>query len=192
MATEVRARGRALAWAPAVRPWRVGPNARALGAEWRWPVAVALAYALLLDLPLRIAQLGAARGQVFVGMLWAPHDAAQYLSAMRQGAAGSWLIHNHFSQEPHAAVVMYPFYVLLGKLAAFVGASPEEVFAWAGTMSRVVLLLAIYQLARGLTDNTAQRRLIALFVPTASGLAACLILFATIMGTPGGRLVRAS
>ena len=50
------------------------------------------------------------------GTFWFGKDFSQYAAAMREGARQSgWLIHDHFSAEPHAAALMYPLYVTAGK-----------------------------------------------------------------------------
>ena len=51
-----------------------------------------------------------------MGTFWFDRDFSQYAAAMREGARQSgWLIHDHFSAEPHAAALMYPLYVGYGQ-----------------------------------------------------------------------------
>ena len=185
MATEI-AKRRALITFPSVNAGGIRDGAASLlTGEWRWPLVVALLLVAALDVPFRVAELvGPAYGQVFSGMIWSPHDAAQYFSAMRQGAISGWLIYDRLSPEPHELVLIYPFYVGLGKLSGALGLTFEATFLAAGTGARLALLLAIYGFARSLTSDIAQRRLIFMLVPTASGLASVLGIASTLSGQP--------
>ena len=101
-----------------------------LRADWRWLAAATAAVMLLVEIPYLVAHAQIARGLVFVGMFWSPHDFAQYAAAMREGAASaSWLVHDHLSGEPHAPALMYTFYVALGKASVMLGMQPEATFA---------------------------------------------------------------
>lgn len=84
MAVRIHERQAPITW-PWSGPWIDRDGVMGLlASEWKWPLTVALLFTAVLDVPLRLAGLvGAAYGRVFNGMIWAPHDAAQYLSAMR-------------------------------------------------------------------------------------------------------------
>lgn len=144
-----------------------------------WPGALALAALLLAALPAVVAYQQAPRGFAFIGTAWFPGDFGQYAAAMREGAAGgSWLVHDHYSAEPHRPVFMYPLYVALGKLAALLGANPRLLFHVAEALGRALLLLAIWQLGRALLPTPRQQRLafiLALFSAGLSVVAAALL-----------------
>ncbi len=76
---------------------------------------------LLSIFPYLVAWISAPQGKQFVGALVNPDDFPTYLSAMRQGAAGSWEFHFTYSPEPWQPKVMMLPYLLLGKAASFLG-----------------------------------------------------------------------
>ena len=95
-------------------------------------------------------------------------DFSQYEAAMREGASQSgWLIHDHFSAEPHAAALMYPLYVGAGKLAALLGVPNSSVFVALEWLGRLAVLGAVYAFAAEfLADARARRLTVALALGT--------------------------
>ena len=117
-------------------------------------LAIALLIALLAEVPYLIADRQADRGWAFAGMMWCPWDYANFGAAMAEGASSSsWLIHNHTTQEPHPAILMYPFYVGLGKLAGRLGMSPESIFRVAAAVGRIALALSLLRLSRSVLSG---------------------------------------
>jgi hypothetical protein len=151
-------------------------------AAWRWPLIVSLAIVLMVEIPHQIALAQAGRGTTFVGMFWSAHDVSQYLAAMREGAAGAWLVKDHLSGEPHAPALMYGLYVLLGKLTALLGADFERMFVLAASIGRFLLMLAVYAAAGLVSDHDGRRRLAFFLVVFGSGLSAVLGIGARIAG----------
>ncbi|MFN8636407.1 MAG: hypothetical protein U0893_21375 [Chloroflexota bacterium] len=161
------------------------PAAGAVLAEWGWPIAFAFTLAFLIEIPHRLAATQATDGIFFVGTLWSPHDVAQYVSAMRQGAASSgWLIYDRFSQEPHAAVLMYPLYVAFGKLAALTHTSVDGTYQLLTTLARVFLCLAAYFFTGIVLKTLGARRLALALITLATGLASVIALVRTVTGLP--------
>jgi hypothetical protein len=151
----------------------------------RWVVGFALALTLVIEVPFRLASTHLADGAYFVGMFWAPHDAAQYLSAMRQGAASSsWLIVDRFTQESHAPALMYTFYVGLGKLASLFGIGLENAFLLASAAGRFFLCLALYSFTGLAFREQGPRRLALVLLALSSGLASVLALAQLVTGIP--------
>ena len=151
-------------------------------AGWRWPLIVSLAITLLVEIPHQIALAQAGRDLAFVGMFWSAHDVSQYLAAMREGAAGAWLIENHLSGEPHAPALMYGLYVLIGKLTALLGGDFERMYVLAASIGRFLLMLAVYAATGLVTDHDGRRRLAFCLVVFGSGLSAVLGIGARIAG----------
>jgi hypothetical protein len=151
-------------------------------AAWCWPPIVSLVIALLLEIPHEIALAQADRGMTFVGMFWSAHDVSQYLAAMREGAAGSWLITDHLTGEPHKPALMYGMYVLLGKVTALVGADFERMYVLAASVGRFLLLLALYAATGLVTAWDGRRRLAFCLVVFGSGLSAVLGTGANVAG----------
>jgi hypothetical protein len=151
-------------------------------AAWRWPLIVSLAITLLVEIPHQIALAQAGRDLAFVGMFWSAHDVSQYLAAMREGAAGAWLIEDHLSGEPHAPALMYGLYVLTGKLTALLGADFERMYVLAASVGRFLLMLAVYVATGLVTAHDGRRRLAFCLVVFGSGLSAVLGIGARIAG----------
>src|SRR5690242_20235707 len=106
------------------------PRACRRGLSWprgsQWSIVAALTITALVSLPQLLVGLLTPPDAHFQGQIWSPHDLSQYLAAMREGASGAWLIHDHLSSEPHAPALIYPFYVLLGRGAAAVDIGFED------------------------------------------------------------------
>jgi hypothetical protein len=115
---------------------------------------------VVCGLPYLLASLFGPSDMEHIGTFWFVRDFSQYQAAMREGAYGTgWLIHDHFSAEPHAAALMYPLYVGAGKLAATLGTSDFAVFAALEWLGRLSVLLAVYVFAATFVQKSAQRKL---------------------------------
>lgn len=133
---------------------------RLVPAGWLLPILVAVAVALFAESAYLLAEYRAAGQGVFAGQLWAPHDVAQYVAAMNDGAGGAWLVRDRLTSEPHAPAFIYGFYVLLGKLVGAFGVDAEAGYRLAGAAGRVFVLLAVYR-ATSLVSPVPWRRQVA-------------------------------
>ena len=125
-----------------------------------WAIALTLAVLALCGLPYLLARAFGPQNLEFIGTFWFNHDFSQYEAATREGARStSWLIHDHFSAEPHPAVLMYPLYVAAGKLAALFGLSDQTVFAALEWLGRLSVLGALYAFAATFVRDVKIRRL---------------------------------
>lgn len=139
--------------------------------EWRWVFGCAVAVLGLAAVPYALALLHPPEGHLLAKTLYYGNDLSQYLAAMGDGrASDAWLVQDHLTSEPHAPALMYPFYVLLGKLAGLVGLPSSPVFALSVVMSVLALVFAGYGFAAALVDSVRERRLALLFILFASGL----------------------
>ena len=121
-------------------------------------------------------------GTFFGGFVIGVEDGNSYLSKMRQGASGSWLVHLFHTSEPHQGALLYLFYVLLGKVAAFL---PGEVVDLPARMILVFhlarvgfatgLLVTVYRFAAEFLDQVALRRITWLMVSLGGGLGWLLV-----------------
>ena len=125
-----------------------------------WICGAVVVLVALCGLPYLLAALFGPPDLERIGTFWFMRDFSQYQAAMREGAShASWLIHDHFSAEPHAAALMYPLYVAAGKFAAATGVSDLAVFTVLEWLGRLAVLLAVYAFAASFLHNRAQRRL---------------------------------
>lgn len=156
---------------------------RALAAPWlrlhqdlRWLVPVSLAVVLLCAAPYVVSTVLGPTEMQRDGTFWFVQDFSQYEAAMREGARGSsWLVHDHFTAEPHAAVMMYPLYVGLGKLASILGLPPMLPLSGMEWVGRLAVLLSVYAFAATFSAGTRQRCLAVLLAFGSLGLGAWLV-----------------
>jgi hypothetical protein len=136
---------------------------------WGWIVTVLA----LTMAPYVIAVVAAPPEKVFLGSLLNSDDTAQFLAAMRQGSEGYWLYRNPFTPEDTKPVLMYPLYVVWGRLAGWTGVEPIVAYHLLRAAGVVLLLLVVARLSRVLLrDGFRQRvwRTAFLLVAFSSGL----------------------
>jgi hypothetical protein len=125
-----------------------------------WLVGASALLAVLCGLPYLLSAFFGPAALERIGTFWFMRDYSQYEAAMREGASqAGWLIHDHFSAEPHTPALMYPLYVAAGKFGALTGVSNESVFVTLEWLGRFAVLGAVYLFARTFLASTAQRRL---------------------------------
>lgn len=122
----------------------------------RWiAVACACAMALATLVPYLVAWRLAPQGTAFTGFLLNPVDGFSYLAKMRQGLDGSWLFHLPFAAEHGAGVFLYPYYLLLGHLAALLKVQLVVVLHAARLVAAILMFVAVY---RALEEFLPDRR----------------------------------
>jgi hypothetical protein len=157
--------GRLRPWRAAVGGWRSG--------ELPWLGAAAGVMVVLCALPYVVASLVGPNDLERIGTFWFVKDFSQYAAAMREGARQpGWLIHDHFSAEPHHAAFVYPLYVGMGKLAATVRVDPLVVFGLAEWLGRLTLVGAIYAFAAEFVRDRRARQLALILAAGSLGVAA--------------------
>lgn len=150
---------------------------------WRLPIALAVLVALLIEGAYLLAERNAAGRGVFIGQIWAPHDVAQYLAAMGDGARGSLLIHDRLTSEPHDPALIYPFYVALGWLGHLVGLDSAAGYRLAGLVGRAFALLSIYGATALVSPAPWRRQLAFVLAAFGGGLLTVLGLLQFLAGT---------
>jgi len=110
---------------------------------WRWVAFISI----LTLVPYVVAMAFAPPGMVFLGSLLNTDDTAQFLAAMRQGAEGNWIYRNQFTPEDTRPLVMYPMYMLWGKLTGWMG-NPVLAYHVLRLGGAISLLVIIQRLAR--------------------------------------------
>jgi hypothetical protein len=125
-----------------------------------WLVGAAAVLVVLCGLPYLLSAWFGPADLERLGTFWFVRDFSQYQAAMREGAnQTSWLIHDHFSAEPHTAALMYPLYVAAGKLAATLHLSDVSVFVALEWLGRLAILGAVYAFAATFLKPGRQRHL---------------------------------
>jgi hypothetical protein len=136
-----------------------------------WLVGAALALVVFCGLPYLLSALWGPAELERIGTFWFMRDFSQYEAAMREGASQTgWLIHDHFSAEPHAPALMYPLYVAAGKFAALFSLSYEAVFQALEWLGRFAILGAIYAFAATFVTQRRYRRFAVILALATLGL----------------------
>ncbi|MDW8327787.1 MAG: hypothetical protein RMK99_14580, partial [Anaerolineales bacterium] len=138
--------------------------------EWRWAALVAALVMALTVAPYLVAYNSQTATWRFSGFLIAVDDGNSYIAKMGQGARGAWLFRLPYSSEPQSGVLVYSFYLLLGKLAG-----PEhgaQVFAYhaARLLFGLVFLLTTFYFLSHFLPHFPQRFLALVLVALGGGL----------------------
>jgi hypothetical protein len=150
----------------------------AVESDRTWFVVVAAAMVVLSAVPYVVSAAFGPPDLERVGTFWFIKDFTQYQAAMREGARQSgWLIHDHFSAEPHQAAFIYPLYVGAGKLAATLHLDAQVLFGALEWLGRLSLLGALYLFVATFLTGPTQRRLAVLLAAGTLGMA---VLFAPL------------
>jgi hypothetical protein len=144
--------------------------------EWQWAAAVAVAVMVFTTVPYVFAAAQQGAAWRFSGTLLAVEDGNSYIADLRQGAAGAWLFTLPYSTERHPPVLIYAFYLVLGKLAGTRHEALVAVFHAARFAGGVALLLVSYRFLAELLPGVRQRRLGLLLVALGGGLGWALAL----------------
>lgn len=87
-------------------------------AERRWVVRIALFLAVFTLLPYLLAYAVQGDQYRFSGFLFSVEDGNSYIAKMLGGSYDAWLFRTPYTTYPQQGILLYPFYLLLGKLAA--------------------------------------------------------------------------
>ena len=82
------------------------------------------------------------------GVLMLSQDASEYLSAIRQGMHGMLLYDDQYTTLPASPILMYPIYMLAGRLLAPLHVSPAVVFHLVHAVGAISLVAASWAFVR--------------------------------------------
>jgi hypothetical protein len=120
---------------------------------WEW-VAV-LAWSMLImgltTLPYRQAARAAGPDRVFAGFLWGVDEGNVYLQWIRQASEGRILLWNQYTTKDQNPHFVNAFLLALGRVCAWMGAEPRDVFSAARLPCGIWCLVCVYLLAASLT-----------------------------------------
>ncbi len=141
--------------------------------EWRWVfvfsiILVALAFTPFLWIALSNQQQS---DWQFMGALHGHIEASAYLSRIRQGMEGDFLVQYLHTPESHQSVIVQPIYALLGQVSRLTAdnLSPILVFHVARISVTVFMYMALYQLASTIWVRVRTRRVFLVLVSLGSG-----------------------
>jgi len=146
--------------------------------EWLWVAVASLLLMGFVSAPYLIGAAHSSPEMVFSGHLFNLTDIYSYIAKMREGAVGGWTYTLAYTYEPHHPAFVYPFYLGLGKLAAWVSGQGAhvsgETLAVAYHIARVVcgliLLTVIYRFVAAFLAEAPKRRMAWALAALASGL----------------------
>ncbi|MBL8147515.1 MAG: hypothetical protein JNL34_14130 [Anaerolineae bacterium] len=147
--------------APPVRPAiRAHDVVLLSGREWAWLVTVSCVLVIISLIPL-FAAAGAMAGSQwqFMGFTHNYLDGASYLSKMRIGFEGGWLLQFLHTPEAHEGALMMVLYPALGHLARITGLDLIVVFHLARVVGAFIMYLSLYTLGAVLWAGVQARRL---------------------------------
>ena len=139
-------------------------------AEVVWLLIASLAVLVFASLPTLYAWSLADADHIFTGFVYNVEDGNSYLAKMRLGARGEWLFHLFYTPEEHDGAWVLLFHLLLGKLGAWMGASPVFTYHLARFVLGLGLLGMVYAFVAAMTPDITVRRLAWALVAVGSGL----------------------
>ena len=139
-------------------------------AEWRWVLCWTAVALVVSNVPTLLGVALSTPAVQFGGTVYGVEDANSYLAKMRQGARGAWLFHIPYTAEAHPGTIIYIHYLLLGKVAALTGLSPEVVYQAARLACSALLLVAVYEFVARFTLSRAIRLVAFLLVAFSGGM----------------------
>ncbi len=139
-------------------------------AEWRWVILVGSALVLLAFSPLLWVALTGISDWQFMGALHNFQDGATYISKMRLGYDGSWLVYFQHTPEVHSGAFIQVIYLLLGHLAKLISLPPIVLFHVARVGASLFMYVALYQLGATIWMRIRARRIFFIIVVLGSGL----------------------
>ena len=130
------------------------------GREWWWLVAASAVLVLIGLAPLLLSASATAQSDwSFMGVAHNYLDGATYLSKMRIGWDGDWLLQLMHTPEPHEGALMVVVYMLLGHVARISGLDLVTVYHLGRAVAAFAMYLSLYTLAAALWASVGARRL---------------------------------
>ena len=161
-----------------MRHWRLSVN------EILWATAWALLVLSLTSLPYLLGCYLSSPEMHFSGFVIAVEDGNSYIAKMGQGARGEWLFHLPYTSEDHDGAILYPFYLLLGKVAGLSGLSLVSVYHLVRLLCGLLLLWMVYVFVSYFVSFIALRRIAFLLICFSSGLGWLLLTLGLASDTP--------
>ena len=137
--------------------------------EWRRVFIFSLGVMALTAVPYVVGLFSSTPQLIFGGVITMIEDQYSYLAKMVQGAHGEWLFHLPYTPTPHPGILLYTFYLLLGKLGVFLGLSQAGMYHVARVGLGFVCLFVIYRFIAEFVVSKAIRFIAFILVALAGG-----------------------
>lgn len=138
--------------------------------EWRWVILVGIVLVLLAFAPLLWVALHGTPGWQFMGALHNYQDGATYISKIRLGYEGSWLVYFQETPETHNGAFIQVIYLMLGHLARLIAIPPIVIFHVARVGAALFMYVAIYQLGATVWTRVRARQIFFIVAVIGAGL----------------------
>ncbi|HHX42554.1 MAG TPA: hypothetical protein GX714_01005 [Chloroflexi bacterium] len=156
---------------------RTGPQQRRratawmtyLAAEAPFLLAVTLGIAVISSVPLAVGYASAPADRWFSGLVYNVHDAAQYLSWMRE-AGRSLFTENMLTSEPNPPIYLNLHWWIPGRLGALAGLSLPTIMHLYRLLAIPLAVVALALLCRLVFADAARRRFALVLTVASSGL----------------------
>ncbi|MBM4422007.1 MAG: hypothetical protein FJ030_01280 [Chloroflexi bacterium] len=147
--------------------------------EWAWVIVFAALVMALTCVPYIVGVVRSDSAWRFSGFVIAVEDGNSYLAKMQLGAHGQWLLQLSYAIEEHPPSLVYPFFILLGKLIGWMAGTGDalrlhDALVFGYHAARVVfgfaLVLVTYRFIAELLPHVRQRRLALIVIVLGGGL----------------------
>jgi hypothetical protein len=142
--------------------------------EWAWVAVISALVTIFASLPYFAAY--GVRDHVFTGVLINPVDGNSYLAKMAEGWRGDWLFTLPYTAEPGPGAMIFSYYLFLGHVARWAGASLDMVYHAARAAGGLALLFTAYAFVARIFEGRWRMAVWLLFV-LGSGLGWLGVLF---------------
>ncbi|HYO89639.1 MAG TPA: hypothetical protein VER79_13395 [Candidatus Limnocylindrales bacterium] len=139
------------------------------GYEWRWLVIVSCILVAASLAPLFLSAAATGPDWAFMGVTHNYQDAATYLSKMRIGYDGGWLLQFMHTPETHDGALMVVLYVALGHVARITGLDLVVVYQLARVIASLAMYISLYVLGSVLWTQAGTRRLFLIIAALGAG-----------------------
>jgi hypothetical protein len=113
----------------------------------------------------------------FRGLYYDGPDYAVHLATMEAGRHGEWTYQFRFTTEPHRAVYLKSFYIVLGHISRWLGLASDFTYHMTRWIVGLVALLALYRLMRQIFSELFWARIAFLLAALGSGLGWLQVIF---------------
>jgi hypothetical protein len=111
--------------------------------EWAWIALATLLVVAIAAWPYLLAY-HVPPDHAFTGVLVNPADGNSYFAKMREGWRGDWLFTLPYTAQPGGGALIFTYYLFLGHVARWTGASLDFIYGLARALGGLALLLSAY------------------------------------------------